>query len=142
MDNQKQIEEMAKDLQEAWLAWSKSAEMANAYDFVAKILAKKWQPKIPENAVVLTREEYNRLLGQYKNLEIKYNCVWEDFRRYEIENEILKQNIVVLRKDTVEKFAEMAKEEAFTVFMGEPIIRASKIDEICKEITEGKDGRY
>ena len=60
MDNR--IEEMANDLQEAWTAWSLSKDLKNPYAFVAEILAKKWRPKIPENAVVLTREEYDKLL--------------------------------------------------------------------------------
>jgi hypothetical protein len=76
--------------------------------------------KIPENnAVVLTREAYNRLFTKARQSEIKT---------------IDLESIVNARKETAEKFAERAKEEAFCVFMGEPIIRASKIDEICKEM--------
>lgn len=40
----------------------------------------------------------------------------------------------------VKDMAGKAKDEAFVVFMGEPIIRASKIDEIAKELTEEKAG--
>ena len=54
---------------------------------------------------------------------------------YKVVAEALVNN---LRKEAAEKFAEMAKEGAFVDFMGEPIIRASKIDEICKEITGGE----
>lgn len=75
--------------------------------------------KIPEGAVVLTGEEHKQIL---KDL---------------IEsNEKAKE---IARKETAEKFAEMAREGAFVDFMGEPIIRASKIDEICKELIGGKD---
>lgn len=49
MDNQ--IEELAKDLQEAWTAWSLSKDLKTPYAFVADILAKKWHPKIPEGVV-------------------------------------------------------------------------------------------
>lgn len=40
-------------------------------------------------------------------------------------------------KEGVTALQIQAKEEAFAVFMGEPIIRVSKIDEICEELTEG-----
>ena len=80
--------------------------------------------KIPENSVLLTDDE--------------------DIQQFEWSKMIDKMGIfkVVdkLRKETAEKFAKMAKEEAFVDFMGEPIIRGSKIDEICKEITEGENG--
>lgn len=47
----KQIEELANDLQEAWTAWSLSADLPKPWTFVAEILAKKWYPKIPEGVV-------------------------------------------------------------------------------------------
>lgn len=47
----KQIEELAKDLQEAWTAWGLSVDLPSPWTFVAEILAKKWQPKIPECVV-------------------------------------------------------------------------------------------
>jgi hypothetical protein len=47
----KQIEELANDLQEAWTAWSLSADLPKPWTFVAEILAKKWQPKVPECVV-------------------------------------------------------------------------------------------
>lgn len=47
----KQIEELAKDLQDAWTAWSLSADLPKPWTFVAEILAKKWQPKAPECVV-------------------------------------------------------------------------------------------
>lgn len=47
----KQIEELANDLQEAWTAWGLSVDLPSPWTFVAEILAKKWQPKIPECVV-------------------------------------------------------------------------------------------
>lgn len=127
-------------------------ESVDCVDCIANGIYNAGYRKIPENAVVLTREEYNRLLGQYKNLEINYNCVWEDFRRYEIENEVLKQNIVVLRKETAEKFAERLKarfdksREYYSIDTGTAWSNGcvgglinDTIDEIAKKITEGKE---
>ena len=71
--------------------------------------------KIPEGAVVLTKEELAQIQSNFFDAGIKHGS-----------------------KATAEKFAEMAREGAFVDFMGELIIRASKIDEICKEITGGK----
>lgn len=77
---------------------------------------------VPENAVVLTDKK--------------------DIQQYEWSKLVDKMGVIEfgkkVLKDTAEKFAERAKEEAFVVFMGEPIIRASTIDEICEEIEEGK----
>lgn len=115
MDKQT-IEEMTK-LMENWavrngMLWHEGHAKA-----LAEILLEEYQPKIPEGAVVLTKEEYiNNLTKYYGVSEIKD----------------------MVRKETAEKFAEMAREGAFTDFMGEPIIRASKIDEICKELTESE----
>ena len=93
--------------------------------------------KIPEGAVVLTSEMYSDyLITQTNNAYLE-----EQVKKLQGDNERLYKNIGkfkdAVRKETAEKIAERAKEEAFVVFMGEPIIRASKIDEICKELTEG-----
>ena len=127
MDKQKQIEEMAKDLKEEYfnslvnkLSYNRFAE--NLYDLGYR--------KIPENAVVLTEEEYKRL--QRRN-EICKTCE-------EIATEMVKK----ARKETAEKFVERLKTQ------GDFVIRADEhdamyyvdlcvwVDEICKELTEVK----
>jgi hypothetical protein len=80
---------------------------------VEEIKKKGWI-KPDEDAVVLTVEELAQIQSNFFDAGIKHGS-----------------------KETAEKFAKNAKEGAFVDFMGEPIIRASKIDEICKEITEG-----
>ena len=91
---------------------------------------------IPENAVVLTREEYNALLqeqNRLKQIVDRIPC------GYELKNKT--------RTETAEKFAERLKEKLEEnspiagydledlEFDGETIQEC--IDEICKEITEG-----
>ena len=133
-ESQKQIEEMAKDLQEAWTAWSLSKDLKNPYAFVAEILAKKWQPKTPEGAVVLTRRAYDgkeiivEMSGGHK-LRLTVGKFGEMCK-------ILEEHT---RKETAEKFAERVK-MAFYYEFDEliPSIMADKIDEIAKEITEGE----
>lgn len=94
---------------------------------VAEKLLEKYQPKIPENAVVLTREEYEEL----------DKCRWNNkkvadilLRFEEVEGRI--------RKETAKKFAEMAKAEAHYTVCDTRCVSVSRIDEICKEIVEGK----
>ena len=102
---------------------------------------------------MLTKEEYNKLRADSYNLKRLYEqypyrvlvgfnsmIFSQDHEHYEqLFDDIEKRSIGEVRKETAEKFAEMAKEEAFVSFMGEPIIRASKIDEICKEFTGDKE---
>lgn len=80
---------------------------------VAKKLLEKYQPKIPEGAVVLTQKELIKMQLKY------YNGGAEE---------------------TAKKFAEMAKKSFFGVNcinIDEWNWYNDKLDEICKEITEG-----
>lgn len=132
------IEELANDLQEAWTAWSLSKDLKTPYAFVAEILAKKWQPKIPEGAVVLTDDEYEKIYEQAEATVLSNiadggtSCHWCMNKHEEIG---YKQG----SKETAEKFAERVK-MAFYYEFDEliPSIMADKIDEIAEEITEGK----
>lgn len=128
MDKQKQIEEMARDFGD-----KKGYDCRVITDCCKEcILRCDCMPysyaegaynagyrKIPENAVVLTREQYEKDLA--------------------IERELGERKASRARKETAEKFAERVK-MAFYYEFDEliPSIMADKIDEICKEITEGK----
>ena len=84
MDKQKHIEELEKDIGIAF-------QLAGTTRFgaVAEILADKWQRKIPENAVVLTREEYDELVNlQQTHLEELTNAI----QSYEEDKADLKIN--------------------------------------------------
>ena len=79
--------------------------------------------KIPENAVVLTREEY------------------DEIKQYQSYIPEMKKAFDKVSKATAEKFAKMAKERK--IEMGTDghsycMVFVEDIDEICKEITEGK----
>lgn len=116
MDKQKQVEEMAKVIEQAMAKARRTiGGHNNIAMFYANMLYNAGYRKIPEDAVVLTGEELAQIQSNFFDAGIKHGS-----------------------KATAEKFAEMAREGAFVDFMGEPIIRASKIDEICKGITEGK----
>ena len=70
---------------------------------------------IPEGSVVLSREEWARL----RNLEINYNDTYEDYRKYEIENKALKQELKQVRKETAREIFNKIKIKALTEDMTE-----------------------
>lgn len=127
MDKQKQIEELTSIIDSFHIKTYENAQT------VAKFLVEKYDyRKIPENAVVLTNEEYNELCS--------------GISREEVDRVI---DIIAndTRKETAEKFAEKAKEVIINMKWArddthiklvtqEDCLRS--IDEICKEITEGK----
>ena len=144
MDKQKQIEEIARiiafDLcpnRHVHAKWGEEAQCYSDNNFaectkIKNVVDKLYNAgyrKIEKNAVVLTEEELFARDEKLHKAEREYISALEKC----VNDRGAKE-----RKETAEKFAERAKEEAFVSFMGEPIIRASKIDEICKEITEDK----
>ena len=65
-----------------------------------------YQPRLPENSVVLSREEYEMFVNQYKNLEIKYSNLCDNYRLCKDANETLKQNVITTRKKTVKEILQ------------------------------------
>lgn len=125
MDKQKQIKEMEKDIEiRMEMAKAFIGSMNNGVEgWLAEYLVKKGWIKPDEGALVLTREEHIQMLRDL--------------------NESNEKAKGIARKETAEKFAERVK-MAFYYEFDEliPSIMASKIDEICKEITEDKnDGK-
>lgn len=126
MDKQKQIEEMAKVISvncgECYTCKYRGA--INCVDFLsAEELYNAGYRKIPEGAVVVSRAEYNDLKGLEKHFD-----------------DYLIKEIVATRKETAEKFARLASEAFLKVNcidLDEWDWYRNKIDEICKEITEG-----
>ena len=139
MDKQKQIEEMARIFIKASCKGSEcekclfidSVKEAEECCVCLKAFYNAGYCKIPENAVVLTREEYEWL-----------TCCFGKFE--EIMNDIKK----LVRKETAEKISDkvhrkmepymqphtlysQAEKELFQVFL-------NKLDEICEEIIREK----
>ena len=152
-----EIEEMVKIIQKAVGGcaehWAK---------LIAEELHKNRYRKIPENAVVLTREEFESLglvvetVQEYESQNGQPVLVKErkvvkklqtDFTEL-LNQEIRELQLAQTRKETAEKFAERLKEKLEEnspiagydledlEFDGETIQEC--IEEICKEITEGK----
>ena len=70
-DKQKQIEEMAKLIDDRLIearGYLGSMNKGEGY-WIAQKLIERYQPKLPENAVVLTKEEADRFRGQTLNIK-------------------------------------------------------------------------
>lgn len=163
MDKQKQIEEMAKET-----CWQQiypcgddrpfcflthevckccKDNQCDHYEVCERIYNAGYR-KIPENAVVLTKEEYEKIT--YENevylMEARKVCQMEVETRHELEklkrdfDYNLVQERKQIRKETAEKFAKRLKEEAWAFSTDENgniwdyNIMKSSIDEIAKEI--------
>ena len=147
MDKQKQmIEEMAKEIsrilfEDCLLNMGGRCEdcECNSKDkkehdcqsyLVAKKLLEKYQPKIPEGAVVLTKEEHIQILKDLAGSnKIAYASGYGKGST-----------------ETAEKFAEMLKDEMDFYLVADEhgnmhyVDLSAWVDEICKEITEGCNG--
>ena len=132
MDKQKQIEEMEKvidNVQTYGTKWYPDKyepfESRIENDDIAYEFYNAGYRKIPDGAVVLTREEHQKYLA-FKIIEPQVRGCLDREKK-------LEKRLETIRKETAEKFSERMKE----IFKYEA--HQQWIDEICKEITEGKD---
>jgi hypothetical protein len=130
-----QIEELEKTLYNYRFSYDDC--IAGSETDLAKFLVNRGWIKPAENAVVLTREEFE----VYEFVKKKHASN-EEVRSSEIVQGIL-HHIKTVRKETAEKFAERLKEMAYQSTdwsHGEHpmVVEVDYIDEICEEITEGK----
>ena len=112
-EQEKQIKEMAKEIGNTWLVDLEGdtkdvCEVLDEVDIkgIARELYEKGYRKLPKDSVVLSREEYEMLANQYKNLEIKYSNLCDNYRLCKDANETLKQNVITIRKKTVKEILQ------------------------------------
>lgn len=89
--------------------------------------------KIPEDSVVLSREEYEMLVNQYKNLEIKYSNLCDNYRLCKDANETLKQNIIITSKETAEKILRDLYNEATSNVSETVELTTFQIEQLAKQ---------
>ena len=153
MDKQKQIEEMASDMDYGCVKRDLYPDDAKE---IAKALYLLGYRKIPENAVVLTREEWAKRNAEIEIIkndndtylkEAKRVCELELKTRHELEKlkRDFEYNLVQerkqIRKETAEKFAERLKAMAYQSTdwshgVHPMVVEVDYIDEICEEITD------
>lgn len=127
----KQIEEITKDIAKV-LYGVEDSDILN----VAYFLDEQGYRKIPENTVVLTREEAETIYGTLKaNEEFIFDlqeavivCKKEMEEAQEVAVKEIEECIQQVRKETVGKFKALL----------EGTVPQGLLDEIAKEITEGK----
>ena len=96
---------------------------------MAEELLKYYKPIDDEGLMILTREEYNCILDNILNLSTKI----------ELYQGLLK-DMSGVRKETVDKFTDWLKTECYNGGIDSKlvIVSFSRLDEIAKEIMEGK----
>ena len=138
-DKQKQIEEMTRSCTDCmhyeicslWTTTDLDEDEAYKYCFG------RYRPKIPENAVVITKEEYEQyekckdLLTEYINGEI----ISENVFCQQVED--IKQ----IRKDMLSKMMRDVSEDTLTISTRDygsiEVVPLDRISEICENILRG-----
>ena len=132
MDKQKQIEEMASDIcnmcRDMYGVCDNKEELCPAIKAEMEYLYNAGYRKIPEGSVVLMEEELDKKIEPFR-LEIIALC----------------KDLVQTRKETAEKIYKglcenWGKMKNCILVCNESEDLKDLIDEICKEITEGKNG--
>ena len=140
MDEQKQIEEIAKDINNTWCLKPNGDIFAineklnkNDIEMLAHQLVLEGYRKLPEDSVVLSKEKYGMLVNQYKNLEIKYSNLSDNYRLCKDANETLKQNIIITRNETVEKILRDLYSEATSNVSETVELTTFQIEQLAKQ---------
>lgn len=102
--------------------------------------------KIPEDAVVLTRERHEELEKAVDSVQVAVSSFTRLETLYKIKCKELELAEEKARKETAEKFKERLKEKGWRdgydsegVMHPYIIIDIEELDEICKELTGGKE---
>ena len=88
-------------------------DVDNIADEVYEALYTAGYRKVPEDSVVLSKEEYEMLANQYKNLEIKYSNLCDNYKLCKDANEMSKRNVVATRKETAREILIEIQTEIF-----------------------------
>lgn len=90
-----------------------------------------------QDSVVLSVEEYEMLVNQYKNLEIKYSNLCDNYRLCKDANETLKQNIIITRNETAEKILRDLYSEATSNVSETVELTTFQIEQLAKQFGVG-----
>lgn len=139
MDRKEQIEETNKEQQieeiENIILYTLKKTFNATFKDVAKALYNAGYRKLPKDSVVLSREEYEMLANNYKNLEIKYSNLCDNYRLCKDANKTLKQNVIVTRKKTAENIFKMLISELGSnqFLSGKRIIMEVDVENLAKQ---------
>ena len=102
---------------------------------IAEALYNAGYRKVPEDSVVLSKEEYEMLANQYKALDIKYTNLSDNYRLCKDANETLKQNVINVRKETAKEIITEVQNEIFKYLGVKSIKEADKLSLLGSLIT-------
>ena len=142
MTKQEKIEEIESDIKKA-LEFDCSKDKCKTckhknednceIPLITDYLIEQGYRKLPKDSVVLTKEEYEVLANQYKNLEIKYSNLCDNYRLCKDANETLKQNIIITRNETAEKILRDLYSEATSNVSETVELTTFQIEQLAKQ---------
>lgn len=115
---------------ELWNDKPKEVQDKDISDFIKDI---NYIRSYLQDSVVLSMEEYEMLVNQYKNLEIKYSNLCDNYRLCKDANETLKQNIIITRKETTEKILRDLYSEATSNVSETVELTTFQIEQLAKQ---------
>jgi len=117
METEKMIEEMAKVIRPILENRTDIGYIPDLDKPIAEALVEKYQPKIPEGAVVLTREEQNKILEatEYRLNQLRTRIAVKENDIGELESEIddLKTELKQARKETAREILKEIDKELY-----------------------------
>lgn len=126
MNKEQQIEEMGKIIDNRLI--EANCWLGTMYKGIGRWIAQKlvehYQPKLPEDSVVLSKEEYNNLKLQIQQAHNKGVQAGFDMTKFKEQS---------IRKQAVKEFAEKLKIKAITLTAIESYHICEFINELLKE---------
>lgn len=110
MTKQEQINEMMLYVPQTIVAYDANPKGQHLYGEqrrqIAVALYDVGYRKIDEDSMVISREEYEMFANKYKNLEITYSNLCDNYRLCKDANETLKQNVINAGRQKVDRLEE------------------------------------
>lgn len=94
-DKKKQIEEITKDLKENLRLCAGVKLLDHQVETIAYELSKKYQPKLPKDSVVISREEYQKDFSNQFNKGYKYGSKETAEKAFEITKKIIDKKYAI-----------------------------------------------
>lgn len=137
-DKEKQIQEMAQIIcgrskDDICIIDNTSCNSSCCWARNAEAIYNVGYRKHHKDSIVLSREEYEMLANQYKNLEIKYSNLCDNYRLCKDANETLKQNIILTCKETTEKILRDLYSEATSNVSETVELTTFQIEQLAKQ---------
>ena len=151
IDKEKQIEEMVNIIENAFKVYFGANDLVEPEDFpyqakdLAKELLEHYQPKLPQDSVVLSREEYERgiiQIGYIEELEKDKKTYQEINLKLLNKIEELELKLKQERKETVKKIISKMREmlnSCETIYEDDEYLISPNVGYLMKDVDAGLD---